>query len=276
MRTATRIRQLDEYVRHNLFDGAQFICKHHKACRESAPPFFYEGQMSHIGKHYDLTVDGVELRIVVVGQEYGSIHTPVDLAGRTAMINGSARKGFVKRNPHMRGTTSILRLLLGRQAGADEHGEWLFRNSAQAAHIFDGFALVNFLLCSALAEQPSGTKSGRGCSSWLMRKNCAHHFRRTMEILEPTVIVAEGQGVRDWIGEPLALGNKPPPQYDGPAITEVTRIAGQHVDVLTFNHPSAPGPSGWWGRSSNSKYLRRVVEPTVAGWRNRVWAGNQA
>ena len=66
-RTARRIRKLEEYVRCNLLYNERFICKHHQDCRASAPPYFYEGQMSHVGKHYDLQVGGQELRIVVVG-----------------------------------------------------------------------------------------------------------------------------------------------------------------------------------------------------------------
>ena len=75
--------------------------------------------MSHVGKHYDLLVDDQELRIVVVGQEYGQAFSQVDLEGRTSMIDGSASEGFGRRNPHMRGTTSILRLLLGGEPGTD-------------------------------------------------------------------------------------------------------------------------------------------------------------
>ena len=81
-RTARRIRKLEEYVRCNLLYNERFICKHHQDCRASAPPYFYEGQMSHVGKHYDLRVGGQELRIVVVGQEYGQQLTGVDLEGQ--------------------------------------------------------------------------------------------------------------------------------------------------------------------------------------------------
>ena len=48
----------------------------------------------------------------------------------------------------MRGTTLPRRLLLGREPGTDAEGERLLDG-----HIFDGFALVNFLLCSALKQE---------------------------------------------------------------------------------------------------------------------------
>ena len=49
-RTARRIRKLEEYVRCDLLYNERFICKHHQDCRASAPPYFYEGQMSHVRK----------------------------------------------------------------------------------------------------------------------------------------------------------------------------------------------------------------------------------
>ena len=263
-RTAGRIRKLEEYVRLTLLRNGRFICERHRTCRASVPSCsFFEGQMSHVGKHYDLLVDGRELRIVVVGQEYGQNLTGIDLQGRTAMINGSADDGFRGRNKHMRGTTAILRLLLGRPLGTDHKGERLFAEGQRTAHVFDGFALVNVLLCSAV----KGRKT-KGYSSPLMSRNCTLHFRRTLEILEPTVIVAEGQGVRDWIGGSLGLGSKPSSVYKGPATPEIGRVAGGRVDVLTFNHPSAGYPSNYWGNSIESPYLREVVEPTVARWRD--------
>lgn len=269
-RTARRVGTLEEYVRRNLLDTERFICRHHEDCRASAPPYFYEGQMSHVGKHYDLLVDDQELRIVVVGQEYGQAFSRVDLESRTSMIDGSAREGFQGRNPHMRGTTSILRLLLGREPGTDVEGERLFGDGAASAHIFDGFALVNALLCSALDKPPEGDKAGKGASSRLMQENCARHFRRTLEILEPTVIAVEGQEARSWIGDSLDLDAKPTAVYNGPAILEVARIAGKRADVLTFVHPSAGGRAAWWGNSVNSKYLKEVVEPTIANWRHQA------
>lgn len=270
-RTRERFRRASEYVRQNLLVDGKFICKHYRECLASSPNqgAFYEGQMSHVGSHYDLTVDGQELRIVVVGQEYGSRHRFVTLEERTAM--GDRSKGFKARNPHMRGTTSLLRLMLGRPAGSDWEGELLrFPHPQPAGHIFDGYALVNFLLCSALKTPRANDRSDKGSSSPTMQRNCSEHFRATLEILEPTVIVAQGQAVRSWIERPLGLGRKAPGRYDGPVTPEATRIAGKRVEVLTFNHPSAPGHSGWWGRSPNSKYLKKVVEPTIRSWRARL------
>lgn len=69
-RTRERFRRLREYVHQNLLVNGRFICNHYRRCLVSSPnrDAFYEGQMSHVGEHYDLNVDGQDLR-VVVGQE---------------------------------------------------------------------------------------------------------------------------------------------------------------------------------------------------------------
>jgi hypothetical protein len=33
-----------------------------------------------------------------------------------------------------------------------------------------------------------------------MQRNRASHFKKTLEILDPTVIVLQGAGVRKWVG----------------------------------------------------------------------------
>ena len=254
-RTQERIARLDAYIRDNLLSDGSFICSDFAECRASRCGFpFYEGQMSHVGRHYDLEVNGHPMRVVVVGQEYGHAPKCVDRRSRSDMIAGGS---FRSRNPHMRGTTSMLRLLLGREPGYDSEGEQLFHGHADP-HIFEGFALVNYLLCTALSEprEHEAKGGGKGFSSQIMRDNCARHFRRTLEILEPTVIVAQGIGVRAWLASPLGLREQS-------STWKVVDIAGSEVNMLTFAHPSAGGRYGFYGNSPQSKYLREIVNPTI-------------
>ena len=254
-KTRERVALLDGYIRENLLSDGTFICDSFDQCRASRCGFpFYEGQMSHVGKHYDLEVLGRPTRIVIVGQECGHGPKCIERSTRSRIIvDGSGKGGFRKRNPHMKGTTSLLRLLLGRKPGDDEEGERILDG-----HIFDGFALVNYLLCTAL-ERPrseSAFGGGKGHSSETMRRNCAGHFLRTLEILEPTVIVAQGKGVRQWLAFAFA------PKQHG-SVTEVVEINGREVDLLTFAHPSAGGRYGFWGNSLRSEYLKECVTPTI-------------
>ena len=260
-RTRKRVRLLEEYVRSELLsaDGS-FVCGSYAKCRASRAGFpFHKGQMNHVGPHYDLEIDGCAMRIVVLGQEYGQALDCVDLAARSAMLAESARVGFRGRNPHMKGVTSTLRLLLGREPGEDEEGERLFDG-----HVFDGCAQVNYLLCTAL-ERPRSRDAhggGRGHSSTEMQRNCAPHFLRTMEILQPTVIVVHGLGLRRWMTNALPL------PADAKS-AETAEIAGHRVDLLTFTHPSAGGHSGWWGTTPRTRYLRETVAPAIRDYLRR-------
>ena len=249
-----RIRLLEEYMRSQVLVGSSFICRTFQQCRASRSEFpFYEGQLSHIGNYFDLEVDGHPTRIVLVGQEYGHAPAKVDLKARSIKIGDSAQAGFQGRNPHMKGTTSLLRLLLGREPGIDANGERLMDG-----HIFDGFALVNYLLCTALKEprNEDAHGGGKGHSSSTMNRNCGRHFLRTLEILDPTVIVVQGKGVRQWLASTLFLPRRGP-------TAEIVDIAGKPVDLLTFNHPSAGGSAGWRGNSPQSRYLRETVAPVI-------------
>ena len=88
-----------------------------------------------------------------------------------------------------------------------------------------------------------------------MQKNCANHFLRAVEILDPTLIVLQGFGVRNWLGKALELKPRTKP-------IEQINFGGTARTVMTFMHPSAPS-SGWWGNSLESKYLQGTVIPTV-------------
>lgn len=264
--TRSRIQELEEYFDCKVLHENQFVCQHHQECLSSCGgSHFYEGQLHHIGKHYDIEIDGKPSRLVMVGQEYGHPPSRVGLRSRSNMIRDSASSGFRGRNPHMKGTTSLLRLLLRRAVGDDELGEKLFPN--QSTHIFEGFALVNYLLCSAVeprdlrevhrVEQRTRHPRGlRGQSSASMQKNCANHFLRAVEILDPTIIVLQGFGVRNWLGKALGLQRHTKP-------IEQINFGTTARTVMTFMHPSAPS-SGWWGNSlKQSKYLQGTVIPTV-------------
>ena len=248
-KTEDRIRKLQKYVRSNLIsDDGNFICSKRTECQKSRGKFpFHPGQMSYVGRHYDLEVDGRCMRIAILGQEYGQSCERVDLAERSNMIACSARKSFKERNPHMRGVTSTLRLLLGRESGTDPEGERILDDG----HIFDGFALVNYLLCTALKESRSecGEGAGKGNSSGVMQRNCARHFQETMKILEPTVIVAHGIALRQWMAKV--------------EFPERMQINGNWVDVLTFAHPSAGGNYGYWGQNPDTPYLTKTVSSRI-------------
>ncbi|HEV8178141.1 MAG TPA: hypothetical protein VGP44_10690, partial [Gemmatimonadales bacterium] len=155
------------------------------------------------------------------------------------------------RNPHMRGTTSALRLILGKGLGADWEEEFIQPDEGERFHVFDAFALVNVLLCAA-----HPLRGAKGRSTKVMRRNCLRHFEATMRILEPTLMVLQGEGVQNWIGPVLGLMD------DRTEHLAEAQVTGNRVLVCRFSHPSAHGVLQW-GARLDAPYLREVVEPTL-------------
>jgi hypothetical protein len=228
---------------------------------------FFEGQMSHVGHRFDLRVNGRPLRVVVVGQEMGwprepgarSVASLVSLERRHGMILGKsglgrryyADKHHESRNPHMRGTTSALRIIFGKGLGLRHEEEFVYPVRGRPFHIFDGFALVNRLLCSA-----GPVRSSLGRSTRTMRDNCLEHFVATLRILEPTLVVLQGRGVDLWTRSVFTRERS----Y-GEHLHRAS-FEGRKLQLCTFSHPSARGGLRW-GDSLEAPYLREVVVPTL-------------
>ncbi len=131
-RTAARIAALETYFREAVMRGDRFVCPHFAECKASVSGSYLEGQLHHVGAHYDLAMDGVPTRIVVVGQEYGAGPARATLAVRSEKMRQSAHEhrfcaedGLPARNPHMRGTTSLLRLLFAKKLGTGYESEFV-------------------------------------------------------------------------------------------------------------------------------------------------------
>lgn len=222
--------------------------------------------MSHVGKCFDLSLGGHPLRIVVVGQEPGWPKEPLapgrgrlvppEARYRTVMATGYERRYYKEgehagRNPHMRGTTSALRVILGLGTGSSFEDEFVKPSNGQPFHVFDGFALVNRLLCSA------GTpKTSQGKPTTTMMDNCLEHFTATMRILEPTLVITQGAKVAAHTRE-VFLRERSFSDH-----LHETRFDGSKVLVCNFSHPSAHGPIRW-GDRLDAPYLSDVVVPTL-------------
>jgi|GEM_PF-545380 len=276
--TARRREEMERYLATNVLEPErkQFVCGFANRCKASHHGQFYEGQLHHLGRHYDLAVDGRPLRIVVVGQECGHnpIHVAMDQRWNTVLMESGLHRrfyaggGYRNRNSHMKGTTSVLRLLLGLGLGSNFRDETPQINDKHQ-HIFDAFALVNFLLCSAVrADAPEPTEAvnsdnpapaGEGMSTGEMQHNCSGHFRRCLEILKPNVIVVQGRGVRDWMGPALGL----PPTHGTTIDPEIERVRVNNSVALlvAFSHPSARDFR--WGTNDHTPYLINTVTPKI-------------
>ena len=238
-------------------------CSSFAPCRGSYAGAFFESQLHHVGQHYDVFLGDAPFRILVVGQEYGNGPSRVTRKARShdvVVLTGQRKRFFREgslpgRNPHMRGTSSLLRLLFGRQVGTNYDGEFV-RLNGEAVHIFELFALGNFLLCSAISAGQGMAGSKRGQSTATMRRNCGAHFGKMLRILQPTVVIAQGPGVRRWM-DPLVevIGSVS-------ANVERAKVGSSAFLLASFTHPSVPSRDNW-GTDARRPYLLGVVAPTV-------------
>jgi hypothetical protein len=257
-RTQQRIARLREYMSGEVLRGKDFVCASWSDCESSIPAgcTFTEGQLSHVGKHFDLTKEGKPYRVVVVGQEVGGSGRRVTLEERYERVHDASGltqrfEGYrthKRRNPHMRGTTLALREIFGGP-GTDHETEFLDVDG-QSVHLFDCFALVNRLLC---ASHVAATSNGKPTKTMLA--NCERHFAATMKILQPTLVVV--QGVTVWRRSQRVLR---PRQRLSDHFVECD-LAGRLVLVGTFTHPSARAQHRW--DSPTSAYFLNVVRPTL-------------
>ncbi len=65
-RTKRRLAGLDAYMANRVVRPDAFVCSDYRTCEASHAGDFYEGQLHHVGRHYDLLPDGQPLRVVVI------------------------------------------------------------------------------------------------------------------------------------------------------------------------------------------------------------------
>ncbi len=276
--TRRRTARLRYYYSRHVLRGRDFICRHCEACVASHPGRFIPGQLNAPGACFDLTITRSEqstpLRVMIVGQEVGGGEDRVSMARRKERVMSMAlerryrREGeFAGRNQHMKGVTNALRLLFDCGLGSNYDGEWLTFADGSRHHLFACFALVNYLLCSAISADPQA-RAKRGESTATMRRNCNEHFRATLAILEPTVIIVEGKSF--WKNVRRAFDEVE--QVDESGHLYQAKIGEQRTLIASLTHPSAMHPHNW-GSNERMPYLLDVVAPTIERLRRELLGG---
>jgi hypothetical protein len=256
--------ELTAYMDRHVLRPDGFCCSSAARCLESAlaqnePIDFGAGQLSHLGKFYDIEEDSVPLRILVIAMETGRPDNGITLPMRRQQVLACAALAPRSRNPHMIGVTHALRTLHGRPIGDDPKGESLdFGDNHNRAHMFDAYAMVNVRLCTSVK---AGTTKSRPTS--LMTKNCVRHLRETVRILQPTVCVVQSTRIPGVL-VPIVTRRR----EVAPHLAEVT-IGGVQTLMAEFSHPTAYADLNW-GRWTNMPYLQDTVIPALREARARL------
>ena len=249
------IEQLNAYFQRNVIP-----CDHLTVCRSSAERkdlCFNAGQFPHVGSVYDLSGDGRPWRIAICGQEAGRKQPYRTIAERSPAMSAWGRKvSFAGRNKHMQGTTNALRLLFGLPLSS-EPGDDFILVDGERRHIFDAFALINALSCSAMTAAVG--KNGKPTRE--MQRNCVEHLRATVMILRPTVLVSQGDPAQRMLWNAF-----PDLEARGHGVWMIRRL---NTLVVPLAHPSARDDPRRGARTvlnwANlaSPYLRDEVAPLL-------------
>ena len=209
---------------------------------------FYKGQLHHVGCLYDLKRDDRPFRVMVSGAEYAKAKELISVKKRTEIIT-ELNPG----NPHMRGTLCLLQMLFGQES---QNGKLETATiNGESRRILAAFSLANFLLCRAAEKNPTGKEGPTGDPTEPMLKNCSNHFQRTIEILQPQMIILQGVRARDFFWEHYKIDLN----YANPKI-ETIEVFGKPILVLPLHHPSYRKKA--WGGAGYST-IQTYVKPAV-------------
>jgi uracil-DNA glycosylase len=203
----SRLRAL--YDEHHIAPGPHFACIHNDACTRDAGRPLTHGAEAHVGTRY-----GEVLRIAVVSLDTGGGSATIDR--RTEIIESLEGRPL---NPHMKGTTSLLKVLLEPEIGDSSP--------------YPFFAMINAAKCAA-------TDGKRDMVPATLYDRCRGYAQSELRLLEPHVVVAQGQRARAVLSPRNGI------PYDRVIATVTARL------------PSIPSPFASWLANLAREYLREV------------------
>ena len=222
-----------------------FCCRYQQDCLAAASPRpLHHGAEAHVGSQY-----GQGMRVVVVSLDTG--HGSADLAARRKRIEGLGTNGL---NPHMQGTTVLMSRLLADvvPAGVTPHPY---------------YSMINAAKCS-------GADDSRGKVPTALYNNCRFFAVAEVALLEPQLIVTQGNDAAGALGPPNPL-----PEQMLQASAEELGATGESVDwfvslgreylgqislsgnppVLTLGAPHPAARDGRW------QLFQRIALDPLAG-----------
>ncbi len=186
-------KDLEKYCSGNVLNPRTgFCCGHKKACRSSAERSgkkFAAGQLSYVGDGYAAEIDGIPMRILVVPMQVGKKRDRISMKERREQVLDRIPNPGKDGNKHMPGVIQVLQVLMG----LDPYGD--VEKIDDGRHVFKAFAMANSVLCSRFHPE-----TRRGAPTAAMLRNCQSHLRQTVTLLEPTIIVTQGNVPKKALG----------------------------------------------------------------------------
>ena len=182
-KTEERIKKLSEYYDKMGLNADSFHCEHYEICSKSQKKCNVEKQYSGgtvgITPFYDISYGGKPIRILIVGKENGYMKNTK--YGTSANFKENSLNilnciNWKNKNNHIKGTLQILQNIFG----------------VQSDYVYSSYALSNLLRCSFQNADKIENISNVN-STTTMKNNCLRHLIAEIEILEPTLIIFQGE-----------------------------------------------------------------------------------
>ena len=285
-KTSERTKMLQRYYGANVSQDGHMCCKHYSVCSNDAVRRHLDmnaGQFQHVGKKYDISNDGKELRLIISGISYGSMsNRSMEERWQDVVVRGGCgeRVSPATRTGHAIGTTNLLKYILlgsesiGRNNWADWSQEFIGTVGEPADHIFNMCAWANFLICCATE---GGHETDKTPVPFAYR--CFPHYMETLRILEPNLVICQQRSkdprkkYEGWFERCLEqLG------MDRRCWSQENANWGRYKDgalefiACNFYHPSVRNSNNW-SHTPEQYYFKNTIMPTLdtvleeIGWR---------
>ena len=233
-RTENRFSDLNSYYSAQGLRADDFSCSHYRECECSTPSDCskqYAGGTAALMPFYDANYAGQDVRILIVGKENGYSASSEFGTARNFRENSTNFYNCInwkKKNNHMKGNLVTLAHIYGF------HSEYLFAAYAASNGLKCGFQKAGKL------ENVSGLPDTK-----VMRENCSKHLVKEIEILEPTIVICQGEWAtknKTYLRRKLIDAGFGNGMRNGPSAPRQYGLYGfNHFQLLLTHHPAIFG-----------------------------------
>jgi len=229
-----KIMKIKNYYEYEKLEAYNFDCKFFNECSNSNKSLNlvkqYSGGVCGIMPFFDTNFLDNNIRVLIIGKETGYMQN--EKYGVSKDYNDNFNKlikciNWTKKNNHMKGTHDTLKYIF------DMDSEYILAN----------YALTNLLRCSFqeknIANNVSNTRNSKK-----MNSNCMTHLLKEINILEPTLIISQGE----WAIKNQYLKSELELYYNEKSKIIMETIPGKYglykysnFFLLTTHHPAIYG-----------------------------------
>lgn len=181
--TQDRKSKLNELYNQEGLNADRFHCKYYLECelsqREKCVGKQYAGGTAAISPFYDISYNDIPMRVLIVGKETGYMKneeygtSPNFYENCNNVLNCINWKN---KNNHIKGTLKIL--------------QYIFQVDSE--YIYSSYALSNSLRC-AFQDITRIENLSSVSDTKVMRDNCIKYLFKEIDILEPNLIICQGE-----------------------------------------------------------------------------------